>query len=190
MWGRMLRWAWQLPVAVALAGLAILALGIAPAALPAVYLAAVTPQLVRIDVLDHRLPNRIVLPGVAVGLIAALLGGAVTGEPPVVPVVAAAAGALLLAVFAALGGVGMGDVKLTALIGLASPTVPIALGALPAAFLLGGVAASIVLLRGLLTGRGQAAGRTHIAFGPYLLAGYWVALVFAIASGSMAGAGP
>jgi leader peptidase (prepilin peptidase)/N-methyltransferase len=187
---RMLRWLWQLPVAVLLAWLAIAALGLAPAAVPAVYLAAVTPELVRIDLRDHRLPNLIVLPGVVVGLASAALSWAVTGEPPLVPVVAALATGGALALVAAAGGMGMGDVKLAALLGLASPTMPIALVAPLAAFLLGGVAASIVMVRGLLAGRGRAAGREQIAFGPFLLAGYWVALVAVMVSGSIAGAGP
>lgn len=170
------RWAWQLPVAIALAALAIIALGLTPAAVPALYLAAVTPELVRIDLREHRLPNRIVLPGVIVGLAAAVLSWAVTGEPPIIPLVAALATALFLAVLALLGGIGMGDVKLAALIGLACPTFAIALAAPLAAFLLGGVAASILMVRGLLAGRGRDARRAHIAFGPYLLLGYWLAL--------------
>ncbi len=180
----------MLPVAVALAGVAILALGFTPAAMPAVYLAAVTPELVRIDLREHRLPNRVVLPGVIVGLVAAALSWAVTGAAPVVPVVAAIATSGLLALLGLGGGIGMGDVKLAALLGLASPTLAIALVAPLAGFLLGGIAASIVLARGLLAGRVREAGRTHIAFGPYLLAGYWVAVVFEMASDSIGTVGP
>jgi leader peptidase (prepilin peptidase)/N-methyltransferase len=183
----MLRPAWQLPLALALAWLAIAALGITPAAVPAVYLAAVTPELVRIDLREHRLPNRIVLPGVIVGLATAALSWAVTDEPPLVPLVAALATALFLALLGLGGGIGMGDVKLAVLIGLASPTIPIALAAPIAGFLLGGVAASIVLVRGMLTGRGREARRTHIAFGPYLLAGYFAALVLALLSSTDVG---
>ena len=61
--------AWQLPVAAGLAALAVLAAGPHPAALPLLYLAAVTPELVRVDLREHRLPNRLVLPGVALGLV-------------------------------------------------------------------------------------------------------------------------
>jgi leader peptidase (prepilin peptidase)/N-methyltransferase len=174
---RMLHLAWQLPVAVALAGLAIAALGLAPAAVPAVYLAAVTPELVRIDLREHRLPNRIVLPGVAVGLVSAALSWAVTGVAPLVPLVAALATAELLALLALGGGIGMGDVKLATVNGLASPTVAIALTAPLTAFVLGGVAASIVLVRGVLAGRGREARRTRLAFGPFLLVGYVAALL-------------
>ena len=61
----------------------------------------------------------------------------------------------------------MGDVKLAALIGLAAGAATP--DAAVAAFLLGGVAASIALVR---RGRG-----VRIPFGPWLLAGYWVALI-------------
>jgi leader peptidase (prepilin peptidase)/N-methyltransferase len=159
-----------------MAWLAIAALGLVPAAVPAVYLAAVTPELVRIDLREHRLPNRIVVPGIVVGLVAAALSWAVHAEPPLVPLVAALASSGLLALLALGGGIGMGDVKLAALIGLASPTIAIALAAPLAAFLLGGVAASIVLVRGLLAGRGREARRAHLAFGPCLLLGYWLVL--------------
>jgi leader peptidase (prepilin peptidase)/N-methyltransferase len=172
----MLRWALQLPVAVALGWLAITAHGSTPAAVPALYLAAVTPELVRIDLREHRLPNRIVVPGIAIGLLAAALSWALTREPPIVPLTAAAATAGLLGMLALSGGIGMGDVKLAALIGLASPTVAIALSAPLAAFLLGGVAASFVLVRGVLAGRGREARRAHLAFGPYLLLGYFISL--------------
>jgi leader peptidase (prepilin peptidase)/N-methyltransferase len=181
---------WQLPVTIVLAWLAITALGITPAAMPAVYLAAVTPELVRIDLREHRLPNRIVVPGIVVGLAAAGLSWPATGDPPLVPLVAAVATATLLFLLSLGGGIGMGDVKLAALIGLASPTIAIALAAPLAGFLLGGVAASIVLVRGVLAGRGREARRAHLAFGPYLLAGYWVALVLVTVTGSIAGAGP
>ncbi|MEO5921384.1 MAG: prepilin peptidase [Pseudolysinimonas sp.] len=173
---RMLRWTWQLPLALALAALAIAALGFTPAAIAAVYLAAVTPELVRIDLSEHRLPNRMVVPGIAVGLVTAGLSWVLRGEPPLIPLVAALATAGLLALLALGGGIGMGDVKLAALIGLASPTIAIAPVAPLAAFLLGGVAASIVLVRGVVAGRGREARRTHLAFGPFLLAGYFVAL--------------
>jgi leader peptidase (prepilin peptidase)/N-methyltransferase len=62
-------------------------------------------------------------------------------------------------------------VKLAAALGLASPTATIALISPVLAFLLGGVAAVIVLII-----RGSQA---RIAFGPFLLAGYFGALVLA-----------
>jgi hypothetical protein len=79
----------------------------------------------------------------------------------------------------------MGDVKLAAVIGLASPTVLIAVAAPLAAFLLGGVVAAVVMVRGLVTGRG--ARGAQLAFGPSLLAGYAVALVLVVLSSMAAG---
>jgi leader peptidase (prepilin peptidase) / N-methyltransferase len=178
----MRRLAWQLPLAVVLAWLSIAALGLTPAAVAALYLAAVTPELVRIDLREHRLPNRIVLPGIAMGLVAAALSWAVNGVAPVIPLVAAVASSGLLFLLSLGGGIGMGDVKLAAVIGLGSPAIAIALTAPLAAFLLGGVAASIVLVRGVLASRGREARREQIAFGPYLLAGYVVALLLAVLS--------
>jgi leader peptidase (prepilin peptidase)/N-methyltransferase len=67
----------------------------------------------------------------------------------------------------------MGDVKLATLIGLAASTAT--LSAAVVAFVLGGVAASIALIR---QGRGA-----RIPFGPWLLAGYWVTVI----AGSTAG---
>jgi leader peptidase (prepilin peptidase)/N-methyltransferase len=135
----------------------------AAALIPVVYLIAVTPALVRTDLRERRLPNRIVLPGIVVGLIAAAL------QPSLLPVLAALGYGGLLLVLSLAGGVGMGDVKLAALIGLACPAASAAVGAPIAAFLLGGAVASVAVLR---HGRGA-----RIAFGPAMLAGYWVALV-------------
>src|SRR5690554_2787786 len=125
---------WQLPVAVVLAALAVHAIGPGPAAIPAVHLAAVGAELTRVDLAEHRLPNRMVVPGIAAGLVAAVLTWAAGGEPWVALVAGVAYPALLLG-FALAGGMGMGDVKLAAAIGLASPTPPVALGAPVLAFL-------------------------------------------------------
>lgn len=156
--------AWQPPLSIALAALAWVAIGPHVAAIPALYVAAVAPELTRIDLAEHRLPNRLVVPGLAVGVLAAAGSWATTGIPPLVPLVAAAAYGGLLFVLALGGGMGMGDVKLAAVLGLASPTVTVAIASPLVAFLSGGVAALVVLI---LRGRG-----TRIPFGPFLLAGY------------------
>lgn len=168
---------WQLPVAVAIAGVSVAVFGLTPAAIPALYLAAVAPELVWIDAREHRLPNRMVVPGILVALGAAVLSWVVSGHAPVVPVAAAVATSGLLLLFGLGGGVGMGDVKLAVLIGLASPTPAIAVLAPLAAFLLGGIAASVVLVRGVAAGRGFDDKRQHVAFGPFLLAGYVASVV-------------
>lgn len=156
----------------AAAALAVVALGLVPQTIPAIYLAAVAPELIRVDLREHRLPNRLTLTGIAVGLGAAGASWAVTGQVPGVALAAGTASALFLLLLGLGGGIGMGDVKLAASIGLASPTPLVAVVAPLAAFLLGGMAGVVVLIA---RGRG-----TRIAFGPYLLAGYGVALLAAI----------
>lgn len=163
---------WYVPIAAALAALAVAALGLAPHTIPALYLAAAAPELARVDLREHRLPNRLTLTGIAVGIVAAGISWLATQQVPVVALAAGAASALLLLVLSLGGGMGMGDVKLGAAIGLASPTLAIAVAAPLAAFLLGGAAGTVVLIA---RGRGS-----RIAFGPYLLAGYVVALASAI----------
>lgn len=158
-------------MSVALAVVSVLALGPSSALVPALALAAAAPPLARIDLAEHRLPNRLVVPAMAAGVVGAALDWLVAG-PPVVPLAAAAAYAGLLFVLALFGGIGMGDVKLAVALGLASPTLTIALVSPLLAFLLGGVAAVVVLVR-----RGPTA---RIAFGPFLLAGYFGALAVAV----------
>jgi len=120
--------------------------------------------------LEHRIiPNRITLPAavLALGLGLALDPA---GEPARLIAAVAAGGFLLLAALAYPGGMGMGDVKLAALLGLL-------LGAAVAPALL------IALLSGTLVGvvviarKGAAAGRkTAIPFGPFLALGALVAV--------------
>jgi leader peptidase (prepilin peptidase)/N-methyltransferase len=114
-----------------------------------------------------------VVPGLVVGLAAWAL------NPTPVPLVAALAYAGLLFVLALAGGVGGGDVKLAALLGLASPTLAVAVASPLAAFLLGGAAAVVVLVR-----RGR---RARLAFGPAMLGGYWTAVLVAGASSGWTG---
>jgi leader peptidase (prepilin peptidase)/N-methyltransferase len=178
-------------VAVGLAGVAVLAIGPDPALVGALALAAVAPRLVRVDLAEHRLPNRLVTPALLAGVVGfglswlapswlALSWPALSwpapswpapGVPALVPLLAGAIYAGALFMLALAGGMGMGDVKLAAALGLASPTAAIALTSPVLAFVFGGVAAVVILIR-----RGRKA---RIAFGPFLLAGYFGALVVA-----------
>lgn len=160
----MRRMGWQLPLSAALGMLAWFAIGPQVAAIPALYVAAVAPELTRIDLAEHRLPNRLVVPGLAVGLLAAAGSWVTTGEPPIVPVIAGLAYGGGLFLFALAGGMGMGDVKLAAVLGLASPTVALAIASPVIAFLAGGVVSLVVLVV-----RGSGA---RIPFGPFLLLGH------------------
>ncbi|HEY4225430.1 MAG TPA: prepilin peptidase [Pseudolysinimonas sp.] len=162
-------------VSLGLAAIAWLALGPVPAMVPALAVAAVAPALVRVDLAEHRLPNRMVVPAIAAGGVGLLLSWLVLGRVSLTPLLAGAIYAGVLFVLALFGGMGMGDVKLVAALGLASPTPAIAIASPLMAFLLGGIVALIVLIR---SGRG---GR--IAFGPYLLAGWVGALLVSALTG-------
>ena len=164
-------------VSVALAALATLALGTHPALVSALAVAAVAPPLVRVDLVEHRLPNRLVLPALAAGVVGLGVSWLVSGTAPVIPLLAAAIYGGVLFALALFGGVGMGDVKLAAALGLASPSVAIGVFSPLLAFLLGGIVAAIVLIR-----RGPGA---RIAFGPFLLAGYLGALALTAVSRMM-----
>jgi leader peptidase (prepilin peptidase)/N-methyltransferase len=139
--------------------------------LAAFALAAVAPELVRMDVAEHRLPNRLTVPALLAGVAGAGVSCVATGAPPFVPLVAGLACGGLLFLLALAGGMGMGDVKLATAIGLASPTLTVAVAAPLLAFLFGGVASLMVLVRA-----GWSARKQHIAFGPFLLAGYFATL--------------
>jgi leader peptidase (prepilin peptidase)/N-methyltransferase len=144
------------------------------AAVPLLYLAAVTPALVAIDLREHRLPNAIVLPGYPVAALGLVGEWIRTGQPPVVALVAGAASIVFLLALSLGGGMGMGDVKLAGVLGFAAGLVGVTPAVVSplAAFTLGGVAALVVAAR-----RG---GGARIPFGPFLLAGFWVAVVPAL----------
>lgn len=125
--------------------------------------------ITRID-LEHRIiPNRILLLLAALAL--GLTGAFAPGELPARLIAAAAGGGLLLAAALAYpGGMGMGDVKLAAVMGL---VLGPALGpALLVALLAGSLVGAAIMAR-----RGVAAGRkTAIPFGPFLALGGLVGL--------------
>ena len=95
------------------------------------------------------------------------------GVVALVPLVAGAAYGGTLFLLALTGGMGMGDVKLAAVLGLAAPTTTVAVASPAIAFLSGGVVSLVVLV---LRGRGS-----RIPFGPFLLLGYAGALAVAVA---------
>ena len=159
-----------LPVVATLIVIAFQAAGLQPRVVPALFLAAVTPALCEADLLARRLPNEFVLPGYPVALAACAAQWWHVGE---FPGAALAAGGIAVAAFAllvAFGGMGMGDAKLAGVLGLSAGLVGPSAAAVAAAvgFLLGGLAAAGALARR------EAGG---IPFGPFLLAGYWIALL-------------
>lgn len=121
--------------------------------------------------LDHRIiPNTLTAPA---AVVAVALGVALdpSGEPERLIAGVAAGGMFLLAALARPGGMGMGDVKLAAVLGLfLGGTVAVAL---MTALLLGTVVGAIVIAR-----VGAAAGRkTAVPFGPFLALGGVVAVL-------------
>ncbi|MBN9177014.1 MAG: prepilin peptidase [Microbacterium sp.] len=141
------------------------------------YFAAISLLLGEIDAATHRLPNAIVLPAYPVlGALfasACLAGGSWSAFGR-----AAAGGGLLFGFFwlvraVGRGTLGGGDVKLAGVIGMVlgfAGWPALAVGTL-AAFVFGGVAAAVLLLRG------KATRHTAVAFGPFLLAGAWAGLL-------------
>jgi leader peptidase (prepilin peptidase)/N-methyltransferase len=177
---RVARWV----VAAALGAIAVAATGPTLAVIPVVYLAAVTPELVRIDLREHRLPNRLVVPGIGIGLVTWAIESLATGRPVLTPIVAGSASALFLLALCVFGGIGMGDVKLAAALGLASWVPFVGVMSPVIGFLVGGVASVVLIVR-----RGRASKHDsdsdntsgsglgkRMAFGPYLLAGFWIAV--------------
>ncbi len=140
--------------------------------LPAhLFLAAIAVALALIDVEHHRLPDAIVLPAYPVSAALLALASAATGDWGSLLRAAVAMAALyglyfLLAV-AKPGGMGFGDVKLAGVLGLHlgyASLSALAVGTF-AAFLLGGVV-GVALMATKRAGR-----KSHLPFGPFMLAG-------------------
>lgn len=147
--------------------------------LPAyLWFAGVTMALILTDLDHHRLPNKIVYVGTAGGLLLLVAGALAEGD--IGSVLRALVGGfiyfavLLLIAIAARGGFGMGDVKLSFMLGvfLAYRSWPTLAAGIFLAFLVGGLVAVALLL---LRRRGR---RDAIAFGPALIVGAWLALAF------------
>jgi leader peptidase (prepilin peptidase)/N-methyltransferase len=146
--------------------------------LPAyLYLAAVAISLAMIDLDVMRLPNKIVLPSYAVASALLVPVSLTTGDPADLlrGLVAACLMYLLYRVLA-VWGMGGGDVKLAPLLGFYLGWLgwsAVMVGAF-AGFLLGG------LVGGVLLALRRASRKSRIPFGPYMLAGAFLA-VFAAA---------
>jgi leader peptidase (prepilin peptidase)/N-methyltransferase len=141
------------------------------------WLAGASVALAIIDVEHHRLPDAIVLPSYAVGLVLLGASSALSGEwdalfRGLVGMVALFVFYLALALVKP-GAMGLGDVKLAGVLGLWLGWTgwgELVVGAF-AAFLLGGLF-SLVLLA---TRRAQRTG--GIPFGPWMLAGAWAGVI-------------
>lgn len=138
---------------------------------------AVGAVLIRIDIDEHRLPDRIVLPSAAALLALIALHAAVTHDG--VALVRAVLGGLALGAFyLALravdpAGMGGGDVKLAALVGvfLAWHGWPALVAGAAAAFV-AGAAWALALLAARRIER-----QARIPFGPWIILGAWAGLL-------------
>ncbi len=150
------------------------------AAIPAfLFLASVGIALTLIDLDTHRLPDRIVAPSYPVLLALLATASAVSTDwaslARAVVGGAVCAGCYLLIWLASPAGMGFGDVKLAGLLGIALGYLSwpaLAVGAF-AAFVLGGLVGALLLVTSRRT------RRARMAFGPFMVAGVWVALVAA-----------
>jgi leader peptidase (prepilin peptidase)/N-methyltransferase len=137
-------------------------------------LTAVSIALALIDLDTKRLPNVIVLPSLVTGIVLLGVAGAVRADwNSILAALIGGAGLFAFYLILALvkpGGMGFGDVKLAAVLGLYLGFLGwgnLLVGAF-AAFLFGGVFGIALMLA-------RRAGRkTQIPFGPWMIAGAWV----------------
>lgn len=150
-------------------------------ALPAFLVLSAVGVLLAVIDLGHRLlPNRVVLPALVAGALLLLAAAALDGDWTAL-VRACAAAAVLFAVFLVLAlvapaGLGMGDVKLAAVVGLYLGWISwraVVLGG-AAGFVVQAVAA-LVLLAARRVGR-----KGELPFGPAMLAGALLALLVSV----------
>jgi leader peptidase (prepilin peptidase)/N-methyltransferase len=142
------------------------------------YLCAISIALALIDLDTHTLPNRIIYPAYPISAVLLTVAALLAGEPERL-FGALVGGAGLFALYLTLalirpGGMGLGDVKLAGVLGLFLGWLgwgELAVGAF-AAFLLGGLF-GVVLLAVRRAGR-----KSSIPFGPWMLAGAWIGILF------------
>lgn len=136
--------------------------------------AGILAALAVIDLRTKKIPNRIVYPGILISA-AYLVVASVAGAPVDLARAGigffAYGGGLLIVALIAPKGMGMGDVKLAAWIGLVLGSLGLVQVAVAAAagILLGGVAAVVALIAG-------ASRKQGIPYGPFLVAGALLAL--------------
>lgn len=153
--------------------LASVSFGLAPGLATALWLAVVSPSLVVFDVRVKRLPNVLVVPGLVTVLIDSAWYSIVIASFPLQALVTTVIVVAAMLALNLVGGLGMGDVKLSAVIaGCLSLVAPsLAVAAVMLSFFAGGAYSAVLLLRR----RGQS--RRRIAFGPVLLVAFWAVVV-------------
>ena len=135
-----------------------------------IYLVAIAWPLSRIDIREHRLPNRLVVPAFPIAIAGFVIASAISNQWANFGVAIAAA---FISFFVGLAAnrwasLGMGDVKLISAISLAlgwfSFVAPLI------AVILAFISASLIVL--VLMALRKASLGSSIALGPYLLAGF------------------
>lgn len=163
----------------ALACVALGPLGLLPRALVPVAVVVVLAGvvLVAIDIRLHRLPDVVVLPAVALTVVAGVGSALAYGGGRLLPMLLTGAGLFVLCYLLALvapSALGFGDVKLAALVGLAvgqiAPSLLLVWGVLlaPAAVV------SVIAERLVVRGRPTSGLKTQVAFGPVMLGAVWL----------------
>lgn len=153
--------------------------------IPTAYVLAVCIPLTIIDIREHRLPNKWVVPGYGFAAVGMMGNWIATEELPLLPI---ASGILYFGFLLALawfGGMGMGDVKLAGVLGCAAGLwgIPVAVASPVLAFFLAG-ALSALMLGMRAVGTLVAGPSDHraswkslrIPFGPFMLAGFLLAV--------------
>ncbi len=144
-----------------------------PGILLCAFVAAVSVPLVVVDIREHRLPNRLVVPGLALALACGLVQLALSDGRGWLPLMMGVGSFVVFALLSRVGGLGMGDVKLATVLGVASGFLgaQATIESVALAFVFGGVAALVLWL---------FKRRGSLAFGPFLLLGFWVAMSIAL----------
>lgn len=121
-----------------------------------------------VDIVEHRLPNALVMPGWVVACVGLGLAWWLEGVFPLTALLTGIATVVCAFVAALGGGLGMGDVKLLfpLAVGLGLLALDAVLLAAFVAILAGGLVAVAALIR-------HRRRNLQIAFGPFLLLGYW-----------------
>jgi len=168
----------ELANALAWAGLAA-SLGWSPLLPYFLFFASISITLALIDFDTLRLPNVIVFPTFAITAIFFTSYALLTGlsENLIRSAIFAVAYFLFFLLFYVLTagrGMGFGDVKLAPTLGLLTGWIGVgpAIVGVAAAFVLGGIPAGILLLLGILK------RKQSVPFGPFLLAGAWVGILW------------
>lgn len=141
--------------------------------------AAAAVALGSVDLIEKRLPNAVLYPSLVLGVVLLSVTSVITGAWGALLSglgcgAGLFAGYFLLAVISP-SGIGMGDVKLAALVGLMLGYLgwtPFLVGAI-AGFLIGGLTSLVALMLG------RATLKTSLPFGPAMLAGAFIGMLVA-----------